>query len=93
MLQQECATVPGMTSTNRVYDPVAPVAPKPGRFWTAEGTGMKFGGHTNRGTTSDQNVINSGMAKNKIDINILRVKTIPTNQERSLLRKTSFGKR
>jgi hypothetical protein len=55
-----------MTSTNRVYDP-APVAPKPGRFWTAEGTGMKFGGH-NRGTTSDQNVINSGMAKNKIDI-------------------------
>jgi hypothetical protein len=36
------ATVPGMTSTNRVYDPVAPVAPKPGRFWTAEGTGMKF---------------------------------------------------
>jgi hypothetical protein len=35
---------------------------------------MKFGGHTNRGTTSDQNVINSGMAKNKIDINILRVK-------------------
>jgi hypothetical protein len=86
------ATVPGMTSTNRVYDPVAPVAPKPGRFWTAEGTGMKFGGHTNRGTTSDQNVINSGMAKNKIDINILRVKTIPTNQERSLLRKTSFGK-
>jgi hypothetical protein len=44
------------------------VAPKPGRFWTAEGTGMKFGGHTNRGTTSDQNVINSGMAKNKIDI-------------------------
>jgi hypothetical protein len=75
-----------------VYDPVAPVAPKPGRFWTAEGTGMKFG-HTNRGTTSDQNVINSGMAKNKIDINILRVKTIPTNQERSLLRKTSFGKR
>jgi hypothetical protein len=49
------------------------VAPKPGRFWTAEGTGMKFGGHT-RGTTSDQNVINSGMAKNKIDINILRVK-------------------
>jgi hypothetical protein len=36
---------------------------------------MKFGGHTNRGTTSDQNVINSGMAKNKIDINILRVKT------------------
>jgi hypothetical protein len=60
------ATVPGMTSTNRVYDPVAPVAPKPGRFWTAEGTGMKFGGHTNRGTT-DQNVINSGMAKNKID--------------------------
>jgi hypothetical protein len=34
---------------------------------------MKFGGHTNRGTTSDQNVINSGMAKNKIDI-ILRVK-------------------
>jgi hypothetical protein len=33
-----------------------------------EGTGMKFGGHTNRGTTSDQNVINSGMAKNKIDI-------------------------
>jgi hypothetical protein len=62
------ATVPGMTSTNRVYDPVAPVAPKPGRFWTAEGTGMKFGGHTNRGTTSDQNVINSGMAKNKIDI-------------------------
>jgi hypothetical protein len=25
-------------------------------------------GHTNRGTTSDQNVINSGMAKNKIDI-------------------------
>jgi hypothetical protein len=60
------ATVPGMTSTNRVYDPVAPVAPKPGRFWTAEGTGMKFG-HTNRGTTSDQNVINSGMAKNKID--------------------------
>jgi hypothetical protein len=86
------ATVPGMTSTNRVYDPVAPVAPKPGRFWTAEGTGMKFGGHTNRGT-SDQNVINSGMAKNKIDINILRVKTIPTNQERSLLRKTSFGKK
>jgi hypothetical protein len=52
MLQQESqATVPGMTSTNRVYDPVAPVAPKPGRFWTAEGTGMKFGGHTNRGTT------------------------------------------
>jgi hypothetical protein len=51
---------------------------------------MKFGGHTNRGTTSI--VINSGMAKNKIDINILRVKTIPTNQERSLLRKTSFGK-
>jgi hypothetical protein len=44
MLQQESrATVPGMTSTNRVYDPVAPVAPKPGRFWTAEGTGMKFG--------------------------------------------------
>jgi hypothetical protein len=35
---------------------------------------MKFGGHTNRGTTSDQNVINSGMAKNKIDIHILRVK-------------------
>jgi hypothetical protein len=67
------------------------MAPKPGRFWTAEGTGMKFGGHTNRGTTSDQNVINSGMAKNKT--NILRVKTIPTNQERSLLRKTSFGKR
>jgi hypothetical protein len=57
--------------------PVAPVAPKPGRFWTAEGTGMKLG-HTNRGTTSDQNVINSGMAKNKIDI--LRVKTIPTDQ-------------
>jgi hypothetical protein len=28
------ATVPGMTSTNRVYDPVAPVAPKPGRFWS-----------------------------------------------------------
>jgi hypothetical protein len=38
----------------------------PGWDWT--GTGMKFGGHTNRGTTSDQNVINSGMAKNKIDI-------------------------
>jgi hypothetical protein len=73
------ATVPGMTSTNRC-DPVAPVAPKPGRFWTAEGTGMKFGGHTNRGTTSDQNVINSGMAKNKID-NILRVKTIPTESK------------
>jgi hypothetical protein len=73
------ATVPGMTSTNRVYDPVAPVAPKPGRFWTAEGTGMKFGGHTNRGTTSDQNVINS-MAKNKIDINILRVKQYLQNQ-------------
>jgi hypothetical protein len=85
------ATVPGMTSTNRVYDPVAPVAPKPGRFWTAEGTGMKFGGHTNRGTTSDQNVINSGMAKNKIDINILRVKTIPTIKSVHL-RKTSFGK-
>jgi hypothetical protein len=35
MLQQESsATVPGI-STNRVYDPVAPVA-KPGRFWTAE---------------------------------------------------------
>jgi hypothetical protein len=35
------ATVPGMTSTNRVYDPVAPVAPvKPD--WTAEGTGMKL---------------------------------------------------
>jgi hypothetical protein len=67
-----------MTSTNRVYDPVAPVAPKPGRFWTAEGTGMKFGGHTNRGTTSDQNVINSGMAKNKIDIQYPQVKTIPT---------------
>jgi hypothetical protein len=80
-----------MTSTNRVYDPVAPVAPKPGRFWTAEGTGMKFGGHTNRGTTSDQNVINSGMAKNKIDIQYPQ-STIPTNQERSLLRKTSFGK-
>jgi hypothetical protein len=59
------ATVPGMTSTNRVYDPVAPA---PNQVdWTAEGTGMKFGGHT-RGTTSDQNVINSGMAKNKIDI-------------------------
>jgi hypothetical protein len=29
---------------------------------------MKFGAHTNRGTTTDQNVINSGMVKNKIDI-------------------------
>jgi hypothetical protein len=53
---------------------------------------MKFGGHTNRGTTSDQNVINSGMAKNKIDINILRVKTIPTNQGVPAT-ETSFGKR
>jgi hypothetical protein len=51
-MKSQSATVPG-TSTNRVYDPVAPVAPKPGRFWTAEGA-MKFGGHTNRGTTSDQ---------------------------------------
>jgi hypothetical protein len=59
------ATVPGMTSTNRVYDPVAPVAP--GRFWTAEGTGMKFGGHTNRELLQIK-TINSGMAKNKIDI-------------------------
>jgi hypothetical protein len=41
---------------------------------------MKFGGHTNRGTTSDQNVINSGMAKNKIDIQYPQSKTIPTNQ-------------
>jgi hypothetical protein len=86
------ATVPGMTSTNRVYDPVAPVAPKPGRFWTAEGTGMKFGGHTNRGTTSDQNVINSGMAKNKIDIQYPQSKNT-YESERSLLRKTSFGKK
>jgi hypothetical protein len=45
MLQQEpSATVPGMTSTNRVYDPVAPVAPKPGRLqqkvqaWSSEDT-------------------------------------------------------
>jgi hypothetical protein len=85
------ATVPGMTSTNRVYDPVAPVAPKPGRFWTAEGTGMKFGGHTNRGTTSDQNVINSGMAKNKIDIQYpqskkqyLRIKSVHCYGKRAL---------
>jgi hypothetical protein len=84
------ATVPGMTSTNRVYDPVA-VAPKPGRFWTAEGTGMKFGGHTNRGTTSDQNVINSGMAKNKIDIQYpqskkqyLRIKSVHCYGKRAL---------
>jgi hypothetical protein len=56
-----------MTSTNRVYDPVAPVAPKPGRFWTAEGTGMKEDTPTEE-LLSDQNVINSGMAKNKIDI-------------------------
>jgi hypothetical protein len=83
------ATVPGMTSTNRVYDP-APVAPKPGRFWTAEGTGMKFGGHTNRGTTSDQNVINSGMAKNKIDIHpqskkqYLRIKSVHCYGKRAL---------
>jgi hypothetical protein len=67
---------------------------KPGRFWTAEGTGMKFGGHTNRGTTSDQNVINSGMAKNKIDIQYPQSKkTIPTNQERSLLRKRELWKK
>jgi hypothetical protein len=58
-------------STNRVYDPVAQ--------WPLNQVDLdsrryrKFGGHT-RGTTSDQNVINSGMAKNKIDINILRVK-------------------
>jgi hypothetical protein len=76
------ATVPGMTSTNRVYDPVAPVAPKPGRFWTAEGTGMKFGGHTNRGTTSDQNVINMlGMYQYH------RIKSV-----HCYARKTSFGK-
>jgi hypothetical protein len=67
------------------------VAPKPGRFWTAEGTGMKFGGHTNRGTTSDQNVINSGMAKNKIDIQYpqskkqyLRIKSVHCYGKRAL---------
>jgi hypothetical protein len=70
-----------------VYDPVAPVAPKPGRFWTAEGTGMKFGGHTNRGTTSDQNVINSGMAKNKIDIQYPQSKNNTYESRRSLLRR------
>jgi hypothetical protein len=44
------------------------MAPKPGVLDSKRGTGMKFGGHTNRGTTSDQNVINSGMAKKQIDI-------------------------
>jgi hypothetical protein len=45
------ATVPGMTSTNRVYDPVAPVAPKPGRFWTA--------GHEVRRTHQQRNYFRS----------------------------------
>jgi hypothetical protein len=72
--------------------PVAPVAPKPGRFWTAEGTGMKFGGHTTE-ELPDQNVINSGMAKNKIDIQYPQSKNNTYESERSLLRKTSFGKR
>jgi hypothetical protein len=49
----------GMTSTNRVYAPVTPLAPvKPD--WTAEGTGMKIWRTTNRGTTTDQNVIQYG---------------------------------
>jgi hypothetical protein len=75
-----------------VYDPVAPVAPKPGRFWTAEGTGMKFGGHTNRGT-SDQNVINSGMAKNKIDIQYPQSKNNTYESRRSLLRRNELWKK
>jgi hypothetical protein len=48
---------------------------------------MKFGGHTNRGTTSDQNVINSGMAKNKIDIQYPQSKKQYLRIKSSLLRK------
>jgi hypothetical protein len=39
-----------------------------------------------------KHVIGSSMAKNKIVSNILRVKTIPTDQERSL-RSERFGKK
>jgi hypothetical protein len=84
------ATVPGMTSTNRCM--ILSLAPKPGRFWTAEGTGMKFGGHTNRGTTSDQNVINSGMA-NKIDIQYPQSKNNTYESRAFTATENSFGKK
>jgi hypothetical protein len=77
-----------MTSTNRVYDPVAPVAPKPGSRLDSRRYRHEVRGHTNRGTTSDQNVI---MAKNKIDIQYpqskkqyLRIKSVHCYGKRAL---------
>lgn len=67
-LQSPSITVPGTSSTSRVYDLAKAPAVSSGRHWTAEGTGMTFGGHTNRGTTIDPKVIASGYAKNKVDV-------------------------
>jgi hypothetical protein len=61
------------------------------RFWTAEGTGMKFGGHTNRGTTTDPSVMAGRLLKTKLIYNILLVKTIPIRLEPSPISRISFG--
>ena len=59
--------VPGENSTNRVYDPVAEKKPIV-RKWTREEVNQPFGGHTSSGSTTDDKVVESGYAKNKIDI-------------------------
>jgi hypothetical protein len=83
MLQQEFrATVPGTTSTNRVYDPATPSSLWPccRQILTAEGTGMKFEDTPTEELLQIKNVINSGMAKNKIDIQYPQSKTIPESR-------------
>lgn len=62
--------VKGMTGTSRVYDPKpavkAPIVPT--RRWTREEVKQPFGGHVSVGTTTDEKVIASAYAKNKIDV-------------------------